>query len=145
MGAVSIAFYVGLTLVSENVLADSIAARRPADRLLLRADRLRLRLGVPARPAQPARRARCGSSCRCWAGSSCWSSSCSPASSTPTPTTATPTLFGVGGVFLIGIGSLLLGVLLMVVYGRVAPAFFRGQTLLRGTGDLLLEPDDPRD
>ena len=48
MGAVSIAFYVGLTIVSDNVLRGLDRRGRPADRLLLRPDRLRLRLGVPA-------------------------------------------------------------------------------------------------
>ena len=36
---------------------------------------------------------------------------------------------GVGGVFVIGVGSLLLGLVLMLIYARVAPAYFRGRTL----------------
>ena len=54
--------------------------------------------------------------------------------------------FGVGGVFVVGVGSLLLGVLLMVVYARVAPAFFRGETMLHGTDDLVdsVTAPDPR-
>jgi hypothetical protein len=46
---------------------------------------------------------------------------------------------GVGGVFLIGIGSLLLGVVLMFVYQAIAPAYFRGDTLPKAqSADLVL-------
>jgi amino acid transporter len=48
-------------------------------------------------------------------------------------------MFGIGGVFVIGIGSLLLGAILMVVYSRIAPPFFRGETLVPGAHDLVLE------
>jgi hypothetical protein len=49
-------------------------------------------------------------------------------------------VFGIGGVFVIGIGSLVLGALLMVIYSRIAPPFFRGQTLVKGSHDLILPP-----
>jgi amino acid transporter len=52
-------------------------------------------------------------------------------------------LFGLGNVFVIGIGALLLGAVLMVVYSRIAPPFFRGETLTRGGADLLLTPGRP--
>jgi hypothetical protein len=46
---------------------------------------------------------------------------------------------GVGGVFVVGIGALLLGVVLMFVWQAMAPAFFRGETLpRRGAHDLVL-------
>ena len=49
------------------------------------------------------------------------------------------TIFGIGGVFVIGIGALLLGGVLMIVYRLVAPSFFKGQTLpRRGAHDLIL-------
>ena len=38
------------------------------------------------------------------------------------------TLFGLGGVFVIGAATLLIGVLLMVIWNMRAPAFFRGET-----------------
>jgi hypothetical protein len=42
-------------------------------------------------------------------------------------------------VFLIGIGSLLLGVVLMLLYQRIDPAYFRGETLPKAhAGDLVL-------
>jgi amino acid transporter len=52
-------------------------------------------------------------------------------------------LFGVGGVFLMGIGSLLFGVVLMVGYNAVAPAYFRGEVLNRATPVLVLDDGLP--
>ena len=46
----------------------------------------------------------------------------------------------IGGVFLTGAGALLLGVILMVIYRFVSPAFFKGQTLNRDTP--VLVPED---
>ena len=115
MGIVSIAFYVGLSLVSQNVLSDSIAAvglmiafyygltgfaavwflPTSSARFLARL----LHEGSAAVPGRadaagrlrdrvvPVRPARL----------------------------RLPTLFGIGGVFIIGIGALLLGVVLMYV------------------------------
>lgn len=53
------------------------------------------------------------------------------------------TLLGVGGTFVIGIGSLLLGVVLMIVWSTVRQSrpFFRGQALNRDTE--VLVPEDP--
>jgi len=49
------------------------------------------------------------------------------------------TIAGIGGVFVLGIGSLLLGVVLLLAYRAVAPAFFRGETLSRrSAADLVL-------
>jgi amino acid transporter len=47
----------------------------------------------------------------------------------------------IGGVFLIGIGTVLLGVVLLVIYRFVAPAFFLGEVLHRDTPTLV--PDEP--
>jgi amino acid transporter len=41
-------------------------------------------------------------------------------------------LLGVGGVFAIGIGTLLLGAVLMAIWNWRAPAFFRGETFAPG-------------
>ena len=46
---------------------------------------------------------------------------------------------GVGGVFLMGIGALLLGVVLMEVYRVIAPDFFRGR---HGVPEIDREPDE---
>jgi amino acid transporter len=45
----------------------------------------------------------------------------------------------IGGVFLTGIGALVFGVVLMLVYRAVAPPFFRGQVLTRATPTLVPE------
>ncbi|MGW7056324.1 APC family permease [Streptomyces sp. NPDC054887] len=48
-------------------------------------------------------------------------------------------LFGVGSVFVIGVGLLLLGAVLMFVMQRVSPAFFRGEVLTKETPALVVE------
>jgi amino acid transporter len=128
MGAVSIVFYVGLTLISSNVLQDSILAvgimiafyygmtgfacawqfRRdlhsPRDVVMkfvipLLGGILMIGVFVEA--------------CIQYAA----------------PDYGYTVIFGVGGVFVIGLGTLVVGALLMVIYERLAPAFFRGETL----------------
>jgi hypothetical protein len=47
----------------------------------------------------------------------------------------------IGGVFLTGIGSLVFGLILMVVYRVVSPPFFKGETLNKDTP--ILVPDNP--
>jgi hypothetical protein len=42
-------------------------------------------------------------------------------------------IFGVGLVFVLGMAILLIGVVIMLIQSRVRPAFFRGETLTRGT------------
>jgi len=49
------------------------------------------------------------------------------------------TLLGVGAVFVIGIGSLLFGVVIMFIWQLKAPAFFRGETLKHDTPVLVPE------
>jgi amino acid transporter len=140
MGIVSIVFYVGLTIVSDNVLQDSILAtgmliafyygltgfacvwefrhdlRTPRDVLMrfvvpLLGGVLLLVAFVLA--------------CIQYAD----------------PAAGYTVVFGVGGAFVVGIGALVVGLLLMTAYNAVAPAYFRGETMRPGTGDLLLEPD----
>ncbi|MEU2182293.1 APC family permease [Streptomyces thermolilacinus] len=48
-------------------------------------------------------------------------------------------VFGVGSVFVIGVGLLLLGVVLMAVMHRRSPAFFRGEVLTKETPALVVE------
>jgi amino acid transporter len=50
------------------------------------------------------------------------------------------TIFGMGAVAVVGIGALVLGVILMVVWWATAPGFFRGHTLQHRSAELLLEP-----
>lgn len=48
-------------------------------------------------------------------------------------------VFGVGSVFVIGVGLLLLGVVLMVAMERRSPAFFRGEVLTKETPALVVQ------
>jgi amino acid transporter len=50
---------------------------------------------------------------------------------------------GVGGVFLLGIGSLVLGVVLMILTEIFMPDYFRGRTLTRETRPLVLDETRP--
>lgn len=142
MGIASIAFYVGLTLVSTNVLADSIAAVGLI---------IAFYYGLT------------GFACvwfyrRQLRGRDLWVKGVLPglgglmllgafvlASIDYAATdSGETTVFGIGGVFVIGIGALVLGAVLMLVYSRIAPPFFRGETLRRGTADLLLTAEGSR-
>lgn len=51
------------------------------------------------------------------------------------PESGGTTLFGVGGAFVYGLGSILLGVLVMIIYNIVEPSYFRGQTMERAESD----------
>src|SRR5690242_18853779 len=48
-----------------------------------------------------------------------------------------PPHWTVGGVFLIGVGSFVVGVILMFIWRAIAPAFFRGEVLRRDTPTLV--------
>jgi amino acid transporter len=137
MGAVSIIFYVGLTYTSENVLGDSIAAVGLMiafyygmtgfacvwfyRRTLTRTRRDFVMRGVYPLLGGIMLLAAFIKACFLYAQ----------------PDYGNTTLFGIGGVFVLGIGSLLVGVVLMVIYNGVAPAFFRGETMPK-RGDLIL-------
>jgi hypothetical protein len=47
-------------------------------------------------------------------------------------------VFGVGLVFVLGIGILALGAVVMAVMARVSPGFFRGETIRRDTPALVV-------
>jgi amino acid transporter len=127
MGIASIAFYVVLTFVSTNVLADSISAVG----LLIA-----FYYGLTGFACVWYYRRRLH-------GRDLWTKGVLPllgalmllaafvlSSIDYAATDAGETsLFGIGGVFVVGIGALVIGAVLMVVYSRVAPAFFRGETL----------------
>src|SRR4051794_14633907 len=141
MGGASIVFYVGLTLISDNVLKDSIlavglmiafyygmtgfacawqfrhdlhSARDVVMRLVFPLLGGLLLLGVFIE------------ACIQYAD----------------PDYGYTVIFGVGGVFVIGIGTLLLGAVLMFVYNAIAPAFFRGETLHGEKPDVVLEQSE---
>jgi amino acid transporter len=141
MGIASVAFYVGLTMLSSNVLADSIAAvglliafyygltgfacvwffrKQLRGRALWTKGVLPLLGGLMLLAAFVI-------SCVEFAD----------------PAAGETVIFGIGGVFVIGVGALVLGAVLMIVYSRIAPPFFRGETLVPGDADLLLTRPQP--
>jgi amino acid transporter len=128
MGAVSVVFYVGLTLVSDDVLQDSIVATG----LLIafyyamtafacvwefRHD-LRGPREVVRRCVVPL-----------LGGLSLLGVFVLACVRYADPAYGSTVVLGVGGTLVIGLGTLLLGFLLLLGYAWVAPAFFRGDTL----------------
>ena len=115
---------------------------RHDDRLLLRADRLRVHLVLPqdlarqrprlldagrhpdTRRADPVLRSRLeparrlAGTERCQHGYTGWTMPFSPH-------------WTIGGIFLIGIGTFLIGIILMFTWRAISPPFFRGETLTR--------------
>jgi amino acid transporter len=142
MGIVSIVFYVGLTLVSSNILADSIAAvglmiafyygltgfacvwyfRRT---LTTSARNFVMRGVLPLLGGLILLGAFIESSILYAA-----------------PDYGKTKMLGIGGVFVVGIGTLLLGVVLMFVWRWRAPAYFLGETLSKATPEYVLEQED---
>jgi hypothetical protein len=47
-------------------------------------------------------------------------------------------VFGVGLVFVLGIGILALGAVFMLIMARLRPGFFRGETIRRDTPALVV-------
>jgi amino acid transporter len=139
MGVVSIVFYVGLTLVSENVLGDSIGALGLMiafyygmtgfacvwyyRKAVLRGGRDLLMKGVlPLLGGVLLLGAFIEASIQYAA-----------------PDYGNTTVFGIGGVFVIGIGALVLGLVVMLISRFFSPEYFAGQTLpRRGHHDLVL-------
>jgi amino acid transporter len=143
MGAVSIVFYVGLTLISADILADTIAAVG-----LMIAFYYGLtgfacvwfyRKTMWAKPRDIVMQGVIP-----FLGGllllGCFFYACHTYYAADYGETS---LGGIGGVFLIGIGSLVIGAVLMFVYSFISPTYFRGETLPKGTaGELLLVPAD---
>jgi hypothetical protein len=65
-GVATAVFYVGMTLISENVLIDTIYRARLMICFLLRHHGLRLRLVLRHEP-RPQRQDSSSGTCRCWA------------------------------------------------------------------------------
>ena len=141
MGAASIAFYVGLTLISENILADTIEAVG-----LMIAFYYGLtgfacvwfyRKTMWSRPRDIVMQGLfpfLGGSILLVAF--IWAAKLYAA---PDWGAGGTHIGSVGGVFLLGIGSLLFGVVMMVIWQMIEPAYFRGETLpRRDSSDLIL-------
>jgi len=139
MGAVSIIFYVGLTLVSSDVLGDSIAAVGLM---------IAFYYGLTGFACVWFYRRDLGNSAKellqkgilpGLGGLMLLGAFVIASYQYAQPDYGSTTFFGIGGVFVIGIGALLVGVVLMAIYNAVAPAYFRRETLpKRGEGDLVL-------
>jgi amino acid transporter len=142
MGVVSIVFYVGLTLISTNVLGDSIAAvglmiafyyglTGFAAVWFYRHDLFKGFHAFIMKGLFPF-----------LGGLMLLGAFVIASYQYAQPDYGSTTLWGIGGVFIIGIGALLSGVVLMVVWNVIAPAFFRGETLSkRSSSDLILVVD----
>lgn len=140
MGAVSIIFYVGLTMVSDNVLSDSIAAVGLM---------IAFYYGLTGFAAVWFYRKDIFTGVHDFfmkgllpflGGVMLLTAFVIASYQYADPEYGYTTFAGIGGVFVIGIGALLLGVVLMMVWNAKAPAFFRGETLpKRHSGDLILE------
>lgn len=131
MGLVSSVFFVGLALISDNVLADTISSLGLLiafyygltgfacvwyfRRQLTRSPRDLLLKGVVP----------------LLGGLILLAAFVRSAIDMYDPEFGDTSFHGVGGVFLLGIGSLLLGVVLMVIAEIALPDFFRGRTLTR--------------
>ena len=158
MGAVSIAFYVGLTALSGNVLADSIASLG----LLIA-----FYYGMTGFAAPVFYRHTLTDSARNFfmrgvipfvgglillgaflqAAHDYWLVG-PDADSVTSWTMPFPPHWAIGGIFLTGVGALVLGVVLMVITAIVMPPFFRGETLPRRTAEQMAEyvvPEELRD
>ena len=138
MGGVSIAFYVALTIVSQNILADSIAAVGLMiafyygltgfacvwyyRKTLTKTPRDFVMRGVIPMLGGLILLGAFLKACQLYAGKDYGET----------------TLFGIGAVFVLGIGALLLGVVLMVIWNAISPAYFNGETLPKGSHDLVL-------
>jgi amino acid transporter len=139
MGGVSILFYVGLTLVSQNVLGDSIAAVGLLIAFYYGMTGFACVWYYRRMIAQGGRDMWMRGVLPFLGGLLLLGAFVDACYNYAQPDYGKTTIFGIGGVFVIGIGALLIGGVLMIVYRMVAPPFFRGQTLpRRGAHDLIL-------
>jgi amino acid transporter len=138
MGVISVIFYVGLTLVSTDILADSIAAVG----LLIA-----FYYGLTGFACVWFYRRTLTTSVRHFVmrglfpflgGVMLLGAFVIASYQYADPTYGATHIFGIGGVFLLGIGSLVLGVVLMLVWQRLHPAYFRGETLPKRAADELV-------
>jgi amino acid transporter len=138
MGVISIVFYVGLTLLSENILADSIAAVG----LLIA-----FYYGLTGFACVWFYRRTLTTSLRHFVmrglfpflgGVMLLGAFVIASYQYAQPDYGYTSILGIGGVFVLGIGSLVLGLILMYVWQARHPAYFRGQTLPKRAADELV-------
>ncbi len=138
MGGVSIVFYVLLTLTSENILADSIAAVG----LLIA-----FYYGLTGFACVWYYRHTLTHSLRDFVmrgvipllgGVILLAAFVIASYQYADPEYGYTKLLGIGGVFVLGIGSLLLGVVFMYVWQARSPSYFRGETLPKRSDELVM-------
>ena len=143
MGIVSILFYVLLTMHQHE------RARRLD--LGYRACSSRSTTASPASPASGTTASTCTvgtcgprACCPGWAACCYWARSSMRPTTTPSPDGGETTVFGIGGVFVIGIGSLVLGAVLMLIYSRIAPPSSAARSSRRAATTWSWSPTTPR-
>jgi len=142
MGLISIVFYVGLTMVSANILADTIAAVGLMIAFYYGLTGFACAWFYRRTMARSVRDVVMQGVVPVVGGVILLGFFCYATQSYADPDYGYTSIGGIGGVFLIGIGSLVLGVVLMVAHELVRPAYFRGETLpRRHAGDLILMQD----
>jgi len=144
MGLVSIAFYVGMTFLSENILADSIAAVGLMIAFYYGLTGFACAWYYRKSLSESTRTLVMRGILPLLGGIMLLGAFVSASIQYADPEYGYTKVLGIGGVFVLGIGTLLLGVVLMAVYNGIAPAFFRGETLAAmPAGDLVLAPTEP--
>jgi len=133
MGLVSIAFYAGLTVFNENALADLILSiglliafyyglTGFASAWVFRREIFRSAGAFFMKGLLPF-----------LGGVILFAAMIRTAIDSYDPAFGTTTYFNMGGVFVLGVGSMALGVVLMVIWNIVSPRFFGGSTLKEST------------
>jgi amino acid transporter len=146
MGIVAIVFYVGMTLVSENILEDTIASLGLA---------IAFYYGITGFACVWFFRRTAFASVRNFVfqflfpllgGILLAAAFVKSAIDMLDPEYGSTTLLGVGSVFVVGVGSLLVGVVLMIVWSFFPESkpFFRGEALNESTEILVPEVDHPK-
>jgi amino acid transporter len=143
MGVASVAFYVGLVIVSGNVLADSIAALGLLIAFYYGLTGFACAWYFRHELTRSARDAWIKGVVPFVGGAillACFIKSAKDMYATDYGNTS---FSGVGGVFLLGIGALLLGIVVMAVCQRTCPEYFRGGRLRDAPVDVPGQSDSP--
>ncbi|GAA2246092.1 APC family permease [Herbiconiux moechotypicola] len=145
MSVVAVAFYVGMTLVSENVLSDTILSIGLAIAFYYSLTSFACVWYFRKEIFTTPRNFLFKGLFPLIGGLMLTAAFIQSAVDMYDPDYGYTVIFGIGGVFVIGIGSLALGAVLMVIWAffpRAKP-FFRGQSLNRETAVLVPEDEHP--
>ncbi len=143
MGLVSVLFYVGLTLISSDVLGDSITSVGLMIAFYYGLTGFACVWHFRASIFETPRTFLLRGLLPFLGGLMLLGAFLKSATDMWSPDYGSTSLFGIGGVFLMGVGSLLFGVILMVIYNVIAPAYFSGRILNESTPVLVREDGLP--